>query len=149
MTFTARPVVVATHAFRFCRFGVSAFLWGAVFLRSPWLAAATGALLALSAVLGVERSPFVTIWSATAERWRPSAPVVLDRNALRFAHALGALLTIGAAALCFAIPTAGWWALVTVATLKTAAAAGGCSATKLYGCLAEGGCCTLASRRDG
>jgi len=149
LSFAARPVVVAIHAFRACRIGVSALLWGAVLLRSPWLAAATGVLLACSAAVGVERSPFVALWTATAGRWRPSAPVVLDRSALRFAHALGAILTLGAAALSFAAPTAGWWALVAVATLKTGAAAGGCSATKLYGCLAEGGCCTLASRRDG
>ena len=149
MRFPVRPVTVATNAFRFCRIGVSALLWIAVLLRSPWLAAGTAALLVASAAAGVERSPLIVLWTWTAERRLASAPVVLDRSALRFAHAAGALVTLGAAAALAAAPAWGWYALVAVATLKTAAAAGGCSAMKLYGCLAEGGCCTLAGRRDG
>lgn len=149
MSFAVRPVTVATGSFRFCRIAVSALLWAAVLLRSPSLATATGALLAASAALGVERSPFVALWSATVERLRPSPLTVLDWSALRFAHSLGAFVTLGAAACLAAFPAWGWYALVSVAALKTAAAAGGCSAMKLYGCLSEGGCCTLAGRRDG
>jgi uncharacterized membrane protein len=146
MILPVRPVTIPSFAFHFCRIGVTALLWAALLLSAPWLAVLCLVVLALSALLGVERSPLVVLWSQTVERLRPSRPVVLDRNGMRFAHAAGTLLLALAVALLYTQPAIGRWALLAVALLKTAAAAGGCSAMKLYQCLSDGGCCS--GRRD-
>lgn len=143
MSFPLRPVTVPSFAFHFCRIGVTLLLWAALLLQLPWLALVCLAVLVSSAVLGVERSPLVVLWSGTMERIHASRPIVLDRNGMRFAHATGALLLALACFLLYAAPAAGRIALLIVALLKTAAAAGGCSAMRLYQCLSEGGCCSL------
>ena len=114
----------------------------------PWLVAATGSVLGASALLGVRRSPMILLWSATGHRILPTADVVLDANAMRFAHGVGALLCGVVYGTLLIRPQAGFFALLALVGLKTVGACGFCTASKLYACAAQGGCCASARRRD-
>jgi hypothetical protein len=122
-------------------------LWLALFFRRSELVAAVALVLAASAVVGVRRAPLVALWRGTLHRLWPTEDVVLDGNAMRFAHALGAALTTICLVLLLTTPVAGRAMLAVVALAKTSGALGFCSALKLYGCVnANGGCCALVRR---
>ncbi len=142
-----RPAEVPAGAFAFCRWSLALALWAAALFRAPWLVAATGAVLAASALLGVARAPMILLWRWTVHRILPTREVVLDANALRFAHALGAALCAAVLALLVLAPAAGRIALLVLVGLKTVGALGFCTASKLYQCTASGGCCGAVGRR--
>jgi hypothetical protein len=143
-----RPVELPQGAFAFCRWSLALALWAALLAHQAWLVAATGAILAASALLGVGRSPMIMLWRWTAHRLLPTAHVVLDANAMRFAHAMGALLCAVTFTLLLTMPLAGRAALLLLVALKTVGALGFCTASKLYECTARGGCCGILGRRD-
>jgi hypothetical protein len=144
-----RPVEVPSVAFAFCRWSLALALWGALLAGQPLLVALTGLVLAASALLGVERSPMIVLWRWTGHRFLPTDDVVLDANAMRFAHGAGALLCGLVYAMLLAAPRAGFVALLALVALKTIGACGFCTASKLYECAAQDGCCRLSRPRGG
>ncbi len=143
-----RPVAVSSGGFAFCRWTLALALWAALLGGQPWLVAATGSILAASALLGIRRSPMILLWRATGQRVLPTTDVVLDAKAMRFAHGVGALLCGLVYAMLLTWPQVGFFALLALVGLKTIGACGFCTASKLYECAAQGGCCGLARRRD-
>ena len=67
----------------------------------------------------------------------------LDVPAMRFAHGMGAAMSLAVILAMLAAPQVGWYCLMTLCLLKTIAALGLCPASKLFVCMRNGGCCAL------
>jgi hypothetical protein len=139
---------IQQNAFLFCRYSIAVLIWAALIVQSLWLLALVLFILALSAFLTVRRAPMVWLYTSTLGALIPSRDVVLDVDAMRFAHTLGAVLaTISIALVYWSVPGA-WYFVGAFAVLKTVSAFGFCPASKLYGCvIKDGGCCALTARR--
>lgn len=149
MNIPHKLVTVPHGAFNFCKWSVSIMLLIALFLRLPWLVAVVFAILALSALLKIKRAPLIWLYSKTIEKAFPSKSEVLDENAMRFAHTLGAFLAICALGLLSINSTAGWIFVFFFAIAKTAGALGYCAAQKLFGCITNSNsktCCKILKR---
>jgi hypothetical protein len=137
-------VQIPRPAFAFCRISLTVLLWLALGLNSLLLVDGVFLILALSVVLKVQRSPLIQLYQQTVQRIFPTAHYVfLDVPAMRFAHALGALLALVVMAVMRVDPRTGWDCLAAFCLLKTTAALGFCPASKLFLCLRQGGCCAL------
>lgn len=137
-------VPIPRPAFAFCRISLTVMLWLALWLHSVWLVAAVFAILVLSALLKVQRSPMIQLYQQTILRMLPSPhEVFLDVPAMRFAHAMGAVMALGVIVAMLANPPLGWYCLLAFCLLKTTTAVGFCPASKLFICLRKGGCCAL------
>jgi len=143
-----KPVAVPRAAFAFCRWTLAVALWAALLLRQPWLVAVTAVVLGVSALLGVGRAPLVVLWRITLHRVVPTGDVILNEHAMRFAHALGALLAAITYAFLLLAPPLGRAGLILLVAVKTIGALGFCPAGKLYECVAGGGgCCGVLGKR--
>jgi protein-S-isoprenylcysteine O-methyltransferase Ste14 len=131
-------------AFAFCRISLTALLWLAFALDNVWLVGAVFAILTLSVILKVQRSPMIQLYRQTVLRIFPTKQFeLLDVPAMRFAHAMGAVMSLAVVLVMLASPAAGWWCLLAFSLLKTTAALGFCPASKVFVCMRNGGCCAL------
>jgi len=131
-------------AFAFCRISLTALLWIALCLHSVWLVVAVFFILALSVILKVQRSPMIQLYQQTVLRLLPAERFeYLDVPAMRFAHGMGAAMSLAVVLTMLAAPQAGWYCLLALCVLKTIAALGFCPASKLFVCMRNGGCCAL------
>jgi hypothetical protein len=139
-----KPVSVSKGAFAFCRYSIALLLWVAVILRMKELVLAAFIILTLSVILKVKRAPLIVLYTYTVDRLFPAGQVILDEKGIRFAHAVGAVMSgLCLILLYFISPRAGWALTVLLAVLKTSAAFGFCSALKLYQCVNGGTCCRV------
>jgi protein-S-isoprenylcysteine O-methyltransferase Ste14 len=137
-------VQIPRQAFAFCRISLTVMLWVALFLHSVWLVAAVFAILALSVILKVQRSPMIQLYQQTVLRFLPVQHYVfLDVPAMRFAHGMGAVMSLAVMVAMLADARVGWYCLAAFCLLKTTAAFGFCPASKLFICMRKGGCCAL------
>jgi hypothetical protein len=135
-------VTVPRPAFACCRWTLTGLLWLALLGRQPWLLGLAVAILAVSAVVRVDRSPLVLLYRWTLGRlFPPTRFACLDVAAMRFAHGMGACLGAGVLLAVLRSPRAGWPALGAFCLLKSVSALGFCPASKLFTCLRKGGCC--------
>lgn len=144
-----RPVEMPTNAFNFCKFTLAGLLWMSLLLRSRNLLILALVILILSAVLKVGRAPLVLLYKHTVERIRPSRIILLDENAVCFAHWVGAVFAAAALALMYSgFVLAGWVLTGVLALLKTSGACGKCGAMKLYSCMNDpnGKCCRFGKQ---
>lgn len=142
-----KPVAVPGAAFNFCRYGVSLILWAGYFWRWPELVVLSFVILALSAILKIERAPMIYFYKNTVDKLFPSPVVILDEHAMRFAHTLGSLLTLTCVILLYTAEGWGWRLVIVAAVLKTIGALGYCSGVKLYNCLNSDTCCSFLRKR--
>ncbi|HEX9063350.1 MAG TPA: DUF4395 family protein [Clostridia bacterium] len=144
-----KPVEIPNGSFNFCKYTISLLLWCSLILQSKILLLACFAILVLSALLKVKNAPLVFLYTNTINRIFESKRIILDENAVWFAHVVGAVFS-GAALLVlyFVNPLAGWILTGVLAVLKTSGAFGFCGAMKLYGCLTNpnGKCCRVGSK---
>jgi protein-S-isoprenylcysteine O-methyltransferase Ste14 len=135
---------VPRPAFAFCRISLTALLWLALCLNCLWLVVAVCVILLLSVALKVHRSPMIQLYQQTVLRLFPTLHYeLLDVPAMRFAHAMGAMMALAVILAMLAAPAAGWYCLLAFCLLKTFAALGYCPASKLFVCMKNGGCCAL------
>lgn len=135
-------VSIPRNAFLFCKWTIALLLWLALILRIKELVLIACAILGLSAILKIRRAPLVYLYSNTVERIFKSKQEMLDENAMRFAHTMGAVMSgICSILLFFISAKAGWIFTGLLAIMKTWGAMGHCSALKLYGCMSNGACC--------
>jgi hypothetical protein len=148
-TMKRTPVTVQSGAFLFCRIGITLLLWLAWVLQSIPLLGLVFIILALSALLGVDRAPMIVLYTWTLGRLHAGKSETLDRGAMRFAHALGSLWS-GCCLLLILVGLVriGWGVTFLLAIVKTISALGFCPASKLYLC-ATGGCCPLSRKLFG
>jgi hypothetical protein len=140
-------VTIQNKAFVFCRYSVAVLVWLALLLQSIYVLYVVFIVLALSAVLKVERAPMVWLYTNSMGRLVESSDVVLDVRAMQVAHTAGAVLAAVALVLVSWQSPAAWPFVALFAVLKTASALGFCPAYKLYGCAVKGGCCALTGKR--
>ena len=137
-------VQVPRPAFAFCRISLTVLLWAALWLHSVGLVVSVFAILGLSVLLKVQRSPMIQLYQQTLLRIFPTEQhLFLDVPAMRFAHALGAVMALAVTVTMLAAPRSGWYCLAAFCVLKTTAAFGFCPASKLFVCMRKGGCCAL------
>lgn len=144
-----RPVEVSNGAFNFCKYGVAALLWASIVMQSKLLVAICFAILVLSAIFKVRRAPLVLLYTLTIDKLISSKRLVLDEQAVRFAHIVGAVFSgLALVFLYFVNPLTGWIITGILALLKTSGAMGYCGAMKLYSCLnnPNGQCCRIGNK---
>jgi len=139
---------VEKAGFLFCRVGVMVLVWVAFFLKLPELVLLSFIILFISALAGVNRAPMILLWRYTFGFFSKQKTEVLNIRAMRFAHSLGAILSGLCVVFLYAGLTKLGWVLTGIfALLKTISALGFCPASKLYTCMANGGCCALTTRK--
>ena len=141
-----RPEVaqVPRPAFAFCRISLTVILWVALCLDSIWLVTTVFSILILSVALKVQRSPMIQLYQQTVLRFKPARHYeMLDVPAMRFAHVMGAIMSLAVILMMLVSPQVGWYCLMALCILKTTAALGFCPASKLFVCMRNGGCCAL------
>jgi hypothetical protein len=145
---THKPVSVSKNAFIFCRYSLALLLWLSLIFRFKWLVLLTGLIFLLSYFLRIKNAPMITLYKITLSKFLKSDDEILDESAMRFAHGIGAALSLFTFGLLISpVENAGWFFLVGFATLKTISALGFCPAAKLYSCLTSGStCCRFAGR---
>lgn len=144
------PVFVPRAALAFCRIFTALLVWLTVFTGRPHFLGAAGAIFLWSAGSRIGRAPLIVLYRQTIERIRPSVAVMLDENAMCFAHILGTVLTV----ICLGVflmagSAAGRFATLWLALAKSVGALGFCPAAKLYTCITSEGCCRLTRRKNG
>ena len=128
-------------AFAFCRISLTMLLWIAFGLHSVWLVSAVFFILALSVIFKVQRSPMIQLYQQTVLRLFPAKHFeYLDVPAMRFAHGMGAAMSLAVVLAMLAAPQVGWYCLLALCVLKSIAALGFCPASKLFVCMRNGGC---------
>lgn len=143
-----KPVSVQEGAFRFCRYGMAILVWTALIFQIKWLLIVVAVIFILSALLKVQRSPMVVLYTYTVGKFFTSKDEVLNEHAMQFAHTLGALLSIGCIVFLYSInETVGWVLVFGFAVLKSISAFGYCPASKLYECVTDGGCCAITRQK--
>jgi hypothetical protein len=142
---TIKPVSVSNGAFIFCRTSLAALLWISFIFQLKWLLIIVFLIFIFSAILKVRRAPMILFYTYTFNRILPSKKVMLDENAMRFVHFLGASMAFIALLFIYIIyAPIGWGFLFFFAILKTVSAFGYCPASKLYSCALSGGsCCSI------
>lgn len=144
-----RPVEISSGAFNFCKYGIASLLWLSIIVQSKPLLIIVFAILVLSVLLKVRRAPLVLLYTFTTDKFFKSKRIILDEQAVRFAHIVGAIFSGIAIVLLYYInPLAGWIITGILALLKTSGAMGYCGAMKLYSCLnnPNGQCCRVGKK---
>ena len=137
-----KPVSIPNAAFIFCRYSIAVLVWLSFFLQSKIVLALVCLIFFLSALLKIKRAPMIWLYSVTFNKIKKSKNVLVDENAMCFAHTFGFLLSVGCLlAVTFIHNSNVWYAVLAFALLKTISAAGFCPASKLYDCLLNGNCC--------
>jgi len=139
-----KPVSISSGAFAFCRYTIALIFWVSILLQSKELVLTGFIILLISVILKVRRAPLIFIYTVSINRLFPSKEVIVDENGIRFAHFVGASVSL----LCLiflytGFSAIGWALTVFLAILKTSAAFGFCSALKLYNCMNSGSCCRV------
>lgn len=137
-----KPVVISKASFAFCRFSIAILVWLAFLLSSKIILAIICTIFLLSAILKVERAPMIWLYDQTIQRLYKPKEVVVNQDAIFFAHLAGTTLS----AICLSVVSifqtpAAWYVVLCFAILKTVSALGFCPATKLYDCTMNGNCC--------
>ncbi len=144
-----RPVTVRKNAFGFCKYSMALLLWLGLGLQNIILVIVVFGLLLMSAILKVEKAPLVLIYSLSIERLRPSNDIMVDQNAVYFAHLVGCIIAGVAVFLnLLGYGFLAWIVVGVLAILKTSGAFGKCGAMKLYACMnnPNGTCCRFGSK---
>jgi hypothetical protein len=141
-----KPVLVSNAAFNFCKYTMAILLWIAFILNSKILLLLAFVILVISAIVKVQKSPFVQIYLHTVGKILKSEEVVIEENSIWFAHTVGAVFTgFGIFFVYFHNPIIGWGIIGVLAFMKSIASFGFCGAAKLYTCLnnPNGKCCRV------
>lgn len=144
-----RPVEIHAAAFSFCKYSLALLFWAAWILHAKVLVGVVLFILLLSAWLGVQQAPLVLLYTHTFNRFIPSQLVLVDANAVRFAHLSASIFTTTALLfLYFISPLVGWAIIGLMAIFKTSGALGFCGAMKLYECMnnPNGQCCRFGNK---
>jgi uncharacterized membrane protein len=89
-----RPVTITEGSFAFCRYTVAVLLWLSILLQLKELVIAVFVIMALSVWLKVRRAPLIVLYRQTVDRIFPSRQVTVDEKGIRFAHMVGAVVSL-------------------------------------------------------
>lgn len=139
-----KPVKVSNGSFMFCKSMIAIILWLSFIFKNEYLLYLSFFILLFSSILKVQKAPLVWVYTHTVEKVFKSKPIILDENAIKFAHTAGTILTFICILAVATIPSRNiWYVVLAVALLKTSGAFGYCSALKLYTCMSSDDCCKV------
>lgn len=139
-----KPITISNSAFNFCKYTMAITLWLSVILKSELLLAIAFIVLIISAIAKVEKSPLVLFYSNTFDKIFKYKEIIIEENAICFAHTVGAVFSgVALILIQFLSPVSGWILVGILAVMKSIASFGFCGAAKLYTCLnnPSGKCC--------
>lgn len=131
---------IQINAFRFCKIAVTLMVWLAFAFKSYIFLVLVLFVLLLSALLKIKKAPMIILYSYTIERLFPSKVIEVNESGLRFAHLLGACLSVICLAITIFFPVIGWWYVLGFAILKTISMLGFCPGEAIYSCYKNGTC---------
>lgn len=138
-------VQVSKGGFAFCRVGVALLIWIGLLFQIKLLIWLSFFILLFSAILTVRYAPMILLWDYTFGFFIKTKKEYLSVKAMRFAHTLGTILAgVSLIFLYSSYEIIGWRIVAVFAVIKTISALGFCPASKLYTCMAKGGCCSLS-----
>jgi len=137
-----KPVSIHKASFAFCRYGVAILVWLSFIFQSLFLLGLVCGIFLFSAILKVKKAPMILLYDLTFGKIWKSEEVMVNENAIFFAHSAGLVL----ASICFVVvyfidKPAAWFSVLGFALLKSISALGFCPASKLYDCVLAGNCC--------
>ncbi len=142
-----KPISVPKTAFAFCRYSVAVLVWISFILKIKWILIVVLLILAISALLKIQKAPLVLLYQYTVNKIIKSKEEILNEHAMKFAHTMGTILCL----LCliflyFVNENIGWGLTFLFAILKTISAVGMCPASKLYDCMGNKNCCAFIKK---
>jgi len=137
-----KPVSIFKGSFAFCRYSIAVMVWMAFAFHTVILLEIVAGIFLLSAILKVKKAPMIWIYDSTFNKiWR-SPEIMVNENAIYFAHLAGLALSVTCLIIVFSTDKSwAWFAVLAFALLKTISAFGFCPASKLYDCALNGNCC--------
>ena len=142
-----KPVSVSVAGFAFCRYTIAVLVWLSLIFQMKWLLVVVFLILALSALLKIQRAPTILLYKYTIGKIVKSKDEILNEHAMRFAHTMGTVLSLICLLFLYFINANVGWVLVSVfAVLKTISAFGMCPASKLYECMGNDSCCAFMKK---
>lgn len=145
-----KPVTISNASFTFCRYSMAVIAWGAFLFHSEIILVFVNIIFLLSAILKVKKAPMIRFYDVTFNRLGKPKEVMLNQNAIFFAHSVG--FTMSALCVVLVLTVANphiWFAVLGFSILKTISALGFCPASKLYDCTINGNCCVKHDKRNG
>jgi hypothetical protein len=137
-----KPVSIAKNSFAVCRYGVAVLVWLSFVLHAVLILEITAFVFLLSAILKVQRAPFIILGNYTINRIKKSSEILVNENAIFFAHCVGFIFSCICIIIVYTVHSSGaWFAVLAFALLKSISAFGFCPASKLYDCALNGNCC--------
>lgn len=137
-----KPVSIAKDSFAYCRYGVAILVWLSFIYHSVIVLEVTAFIFLLSAILKVQRAPFIVLGNLTLGKVKKSVEILVNENAIFFAHCIGFAFSCICLVIVYTIHSpAAWFAVLAFAILKSISALGFCPASKLYDCMLNGNCC--------
>jgi hypothetical protein len=143
-----KMVKVYRQSVAFCKYVIAGLLWLAIILRSPVPVFIVLAVMAVSALTGVERAPLVVFYNKAFAKRFHSDEEYINMYSMRFAHLVGVSFCIAALFSFYLIsPLVALVLTVIQAVLQSIASLGYCSAQKLYECVVcNSNCCRFGKR---
>ena len=142
-----KPVLVSVAGFAFCRYTVTVLVWLSLIFQIKWLLVIVFLILALSALLKIQKAPMILLYKYTIGKIVKSKDEILNEHAMKFAHTMGTVLSLICLLFLYFINANVGWVLVSVfAVLKTISAFGMCPASKLYECMGNDSCCAFMKK---
>lgn len=150
-----KMATVPKKGFAFCRWTICILFWITAilcFFGIRWFIFIPFLVMLTSGILTVKRAPLIMLYNLLFNRDGKAETDVLNVNSIRFAHFVGSAFSIIAILFfyVFEINVVGYIFVGILTFLQTIAAAGYCSAQKLYECLVLGkNCCRIGKRLRG
>jgi len=137
-----KPVSIFKASFAFCRYTIAMMVWLSCIVHSVILLEIVAGIFLLSAILKVKKAPMIWIYDNTFNKIWPSSEILVNENAIYFAHLAGLTLTVTCLIIVYSIQSPwAWFSVLAFALLKSVSAFGFCPASKLYDCALNGNCC--------
>lgn len=143
-----KMVKINRQSVAFCKYTIAALLWTAIIFQSPVPVFAVLALMAVSALTGVERAPLVVLYDRTFAKWLHANEEYINMYSMRFAHLVAVSFSIAILISYYFInPLIALILAVIQAVLQSIASFGYCSAQKLYECVVcNSNCCRIGRK---
>lgn len=146
---------VPKKGFAFCRYTIALLLWLSIimlFVGIRWFIFIPFIIMLLSGILTVKKAPLIILYKVLFDRDGKKETDILNVSSIRFSHFVGSsfCIIIILFLYIFKINIVAYIFLGLLTILQTIAAAGYCSAQKLYECLVLGkNCCNLGKKIRG
>ncbi len=143
------PVTISKGSFAFCRWSMTLLVWSGFFFQTEGIISFLFFLLLASAVLTIKYAPLIRLFSLFEDLFKLKKNLImLDTKGMRFAHALGALMSGSCMLLLYYDFKFAWAGVFIFAVIKSISALGVCPGEKLYKCINDNNCCSIIGNKN-